>query len=203
MNKANTEPTGRPILRCIFDKQMQILRLSNRLFYITEIFLCLYFIETFMTSNTNTKIQKIDNVHVTNRVWNNRNAVIKELPDFLKGAMLFQLPYKDIQRGTIFSITACEQSDVVIAHEDAKVNGRNGWSEDTLRIDGIRGWQPCPAPVLTIVSNNTPFCTLPKIWSRGLQKGQTMELPEVETSETVAAIFVVEGMKFLSEPLSM
>ena len=180
---------------------MQIL--SNRFFYPSEIFLDLHFIETFMTSNTNTKIQKIDNVHVTNRVWNNRNAVIKELPDFLKGAMLFQLPYKDIQRGTIFSITACEQSDVVIAHEDAKVNGRNGWSEDTLRIDGIRGWQPCPAPVLTIVSNNTPFCTLPKIWSRGLQKGQTMELPEVETSETVAAIFVVEGMKFLSEPLSM
>ena len=56
-----------------------------------------------MTSNTNTKIQKIDNVHVTNRVWNNRNAVIKELPDFLKGAMLFQLPYndKDVERKMI------------------------------------------------------------------------------------------------------
>ena len=146
-----------------------------------------------MTSNTRTKIQKIDNVHVTNLIWNNRNATIKELPDFLKGAILFQLPYKDIQKGTIFSISTVEQCDIVIAHEDAKVNGRNGWAESTLKIDGIRGWEPCPAPVLTIVSDNTPFCTLSKIWSRRAQKGQIIELPEIETSETVAAIFVVEG----------
>ena len=152
------------------------------------------FSEALMTSNTNTKIQKIDSVHLTNRIWNNRNATINELPEFLKGAILFQLPYKDIQKGTIFSVTTCEQSDIVIAHEDAKVNGRNGWSEETLRIDGIRGWQPCPGPVLTIVSNNTPFCTLTKLWSIRAQQGDTIHLPEVETSETVAAVFVLEGM---------
>ena len=108
---------------------------------------------------------------------------------------------RKFQKGTIFSISTCEQCDIVIAHEDAKVNGRNGWAETTLKIDGIRGWEPCPAPVLTIVSNNTPFCTLSKIWSRRAQKGQIIELPEVETSETVAAIFVIEGMNFFDNIL--
>ena len=166
--------------------------------YLIPILIIVWFLETTLTSNTNTKIQKIDNVHVSNIIWNNRNATIKELPEFLRGSILFQLPYKDIQKGTIFSISACEQCDIVIAHEEAKVNGRNGWAESTLKIDGIRGWEPCPAPVLTIVSNNTPFCTLSKIWSRRAQKGQIVHFPEVETSETVAAIFVIEGMIFLT-----
>ena len=129
---------------------------------------------------------------MTNKIWNNRDATIKDIPDYLKGAILFQLPYKDIQKGTIFSIVACEQSDIYIAHEEAK-GKRNGWSESTLREDGKNGWEPCPGPVITIVTNNTPFCKLPNIWCRTAQRGQTINFPEVETSETVAAIFVKES----------
>ena len=72
---------------------MPIFKLLYRYFRISE---------TSMSSNTRTKIQKIDNVHVTNLIWNNRNATIKELPDFLKEQFYFNYHIKIYRKEPFF-----------------------------------------------------------------------------------------------------
>ena len=116
---------------------------------------------------------------------------------------MFRLPYKNIEKGTVFSIETLKSSDIFIARENGE---RYGWSNDTLRS---AGWTQYSEDYLDSMSSitatlfNKKGCCVPmtptifslELWHCKVQQKAVTTLPQVMTEETVAAIFVIEGMK--------
>ena len=103
---------------------------------------------------------------------------------------MFQLPYENIQKGTVFSIFSREPSaDVYIAQKEGE---KRGWCAFEL----IRqSWSQKNGKVRVMFAGEGPSVLgLSKIWHTQT-KGQpaSTELPPLITPETIAAIFVVEG----------
>ena len=122
------------------------------------------------------------------RIWSNRNDTIEELPDFLEGTILFQLPFETIPKGTSLSITSDECSEVFIACEE---NGDREIFEKSLTK--LR-WKKKVGNVRITRSNinTSKQLVLSTIWHRSLEAGGTT-LPPVTIDKLSIAVFIKEG----------
>ena len=118
-------------------------------------------------------------------IWNDRSYKFSNLPSYLVGALLFQVPHKSIPKGTIIQITLHNPSTIYIAHEEDTLHNRSGGFQNSLTNSG---W--------TLENNNaqisTGCCTFKYVWKKFVPaNGPTsITLPETTTSETVHSIFV-------------
>ena len=114
-------------------------------------------------------------------VWVDRNYKFSNLPDYLEGTLLFQVPYKAIRQGTVTEILVHQPSTLYLGHELS----RNGGFQKTLPKFG---WE--------LVTNEAGIKTgggnLDYIWKKVVSNDSltTISLPETTTSETTHCIFV-------------
>ena len=114
-------------------------------------------------------------------VWVDRNYKFSNLPDYLEGTLLFQLPYKAIRQGQVTEILVHQPSTLYLGHD----SNRNGGFQKTLPNNG---WE--------LVVNNAGIKTgggnLDFIWKKVVPNDSLtrISLPETTTSETTHCIFV-------------
>ena len=114
-------------------------------------------------------------------VWVDRNYKFSNMPAYLEGTLLFQVPHKAIRQGTIIEFLSHQPSTIYLAHEAV----RNGGFKTSLPK---YGWK--------LVTNHaqlrTGCCNLRYIWKKVVTNDDltTISLPATTTSETVHCIFV-------------
>ena len=114
-------------------------------------------------------------------VWVDRNYKFSNMPAYLEGTLLFQVPHKAIRQGTIIEFLSHQPSTIYLAHEAV----RNGGFKTSLPK---YGWN--------LVTNHarlrTGCCNLRYIWKKVVTNDDlsTISLPATTTSETVHCIFV-------------
>ena len=114
-------------------------------------------------------------------VWVDRNYKFSNMPAYLEGTLLFQVPHKAIRQGTIIEFLSHQPSTIYLAHEAV----RNGGFKTSLPK---YGWK--------LVTNHaklrTGCCNLRYIWKKVVTNDDltTLSLPATTTSETVHCIFV-------------
>ena len=114
-------------------------------------------------------------------VWVDRNYKFSNMPAYLEGTLLFQVPHKAIRQGTIIEFLSHQPSTIYLAHEGV----RNGGFKTSLPK---YGWK--------LVTNHaqlrTGCCNLRYIWKKVVTNDDltTISLPATTTSETVHCIFV-------------
>ena len=114
-------------------------------------------------------------------VWVDRNYKFSNMPAYLEGTLLFQVPHKAIRQGTIIEFLSHQASTIYLAHEGV----RNGGFKSSLPK---YGWK--------LVTNHaqlrTGCCNLRYIWKKVVTNDDltTISLPATTTSETVHCIFV-------------
>lgn len=130
-------------------------------------------------------------------IWSNNNDTIKELPDFLEGTILFQLPFKAIPAGSSLSIVSDEWSDIFIAHEEKE--GEEIFEKNLTKLR----WNKKEGEVRITRSNinSSKQLDLSTIWHRRIKPGGT-HLPEIQISNTAIAIFIKEGEVEVSKGLA-
>ena len=118
---------------------------------------------------------------------------------------MFPLPYKNIEKRTVFAIETLESSDIFIARENGD---QYGWSNDTLRSAGwtrySEDYHDRMSSITATLFNNrgccvpmTPTIISLEVCHDKVQQQAVTTQPKVMTEETVAAIFVIEGLKLL------
>ena len=121
-------------------------------------------------------------------VWNDRGYKFSNLPSYLIGTLLFQVPHYGVSRGTVIKILVYNPSTIYIAHEDAcniHAQCRSGGFESSLTKSG---W--------TLVTENggvsTGCCTFKYIWKKVVSNDgpTTITLPGTTTGATVHSIFI-------------
>lgn len=152
------------------------------------------FAESSIQSTPELKIEICKNVQEKTQIWNDKGAYIKQLPDFLKDAILFQLPWQNIKKGTVFTITAPPSSDIYIAHQED-----SGWIDESLlnMTDPADRWKDVNG-VLQLKTSGTgmPYYTPTKplrILHRKTGSDNVTKLPEIQKEQTLAGIFLIEG----------
>ena len=121
-------------------------------------------------------------------VWVDRNYKFSNLPDYLEGTLLFQLPYKAIRQGQVTEILVHQPSTLYLGHDSS----RNGGFQKTLPNNG---WE--------LVANNAGIKTgggnLDFIWKKLVPNDSLtrISLPETTTSETTHCIFVQSKCKII------
>ena len=115
-------------------------------------------------------------------VWNDREYWFRDLPSYLVGALLFQVPHK-VSKGTVIKITVQTPSTIYIAHEEGN---RSGGFENSLTNSG---W--------TLENDNAEFKykgqkTFKYVWKMFVSANgpTTITLPGTTTEETTISIFV-------------
>ena len=116
-------------------------------------------------------------------IWIDREYKFSNLPSFVNGATLFQVPHKSIPLGTVIEILVYNPSTIYIAHEGS---ARSGGFQSTLPDEG---W------ILVTNQGTTRFTvqgTFQYIWKKHVTKIglNTLSLPATTTSELVHSIFV-------------
>ena len=120
-------------------------------------------------------------------VWVDRNYKFSNLPDYLEGTLLFQLPYKAIRQGTVTEILVHQPSTLYLGHE----SNRNGGFPKTLPK---YGWE--------LVTSNAGIKTggggLDYIWKKVVSNDSltTISLPDTKTSETTHCLFVQSKLRY-------
>ena len=115
-------------------------------------------------------------------IWIDRNYQFTNLPSFLVGANVFQVPHREIPLGTVIEILIYTPSIVYIAREKS----RSGGFESSLPDDG---W------ILVtdqgVVGSNLGF-HYTNIWKKEVSSYglTTLSLPATTTRELVHSIFV-------------
>ena len=126
-------------------------------------------------------------------IWNNRGYTFSSnLPSYLIGTTLLQVPAKEIPIGTIINICVDNPSTIYIANEPHdKYGGRLGVPRDGGFDESL------PANGWTLVSDSVEirtdfFC---HVWSKVVshEGPATITLPETTTQETVHVIFIRPG----------
>ena len=113
-------------------------------------------------------------------VWLDRNYKFSNLPSYLEGTLLFQVPHKAIHQGTVTEILVHQPSTIYVAHEET----RSGGFHKTLPKTG---W--------TLVTDNAQVGTgqtfMKYIWKKVVSNDSltVLRLPATTTSETVHCIF--------------
>ena len=140
-----------------------------------------------------TKIKEEDGIWSDSRTAKGEKVKISKLPHCLKGTSLFKLPMRDIEQGTIFTITALPHSTVYIVQEK---NG--GWEQETFSAP-IWTKENCTDQPFQLKKPPT-YYELPKefiVFSRQTESiGHTTKLPEVARGHKHIAIFLKEGIKY-------
>ena len=136
-------------------------------------------------------IKKWQNVQEGGKLFSDKRDTIYKLPDFLKGSFVFQLPYKKVPKGTVFTIqTHFPSSEIYLVHR-----AHSGWNESNItdNLEATTRWERKPGEIVMkpFDKYHAPF--LPYIWCHRIEKGVPMNLPEITHDETFAAIFLVQG----------
>ena len=139
-------------------------------------------------------IDECKDVKYGQKLWNNADHTVERLPPYLEGAVLFQLPYKKIIKGTVFTIKAPPSFHVYVAYKENR-----GWSDDDFSSeDGGDGktWEWIGGEVgykrtAKMLPRSSPILT--RIWRHVIGSNSSIQLPKTTNDEFVAAIFLVEG----------
>lgn len=143
-----------------------------------------------MTTNKEIEITKKLDVQNGDAIWNKKGITILKLPDYLEGAILFRLPYGEINPGTIFTIVTRPSSTIYIARTKD-----SGWPDATFSNNrSYPGWKEEYGEVTTKRPNVTPKAAPKlKIWSKQTGTDNSTELSPTSTGIATVAIFVKEG----------
>lgn len=120
-------------------------------------------------------------------------VTISKLPSFLKGTSLFKLPMADVEKETVFTITALPSSTIYIVQQK-----EGGWADDTL-LHSDQNWarKNCTEDPFEVKKPVRLPGVLPKdfniFYLEKRSTGTTTVLPKVTSAHKLFAIFLAEG----------
>ena len=142
--------------------------------------------------------EKFEKIEIGVHLWDDKKSEIKDIPDFLKGAVFFRIPRKGLHKDISLRVITRPSSTVYIAWRGG--DGFEGLEDVNKDVKTLtKGWTKIEGKIehesFSVTSVRTraqPY--IEKIWQKSIGLQTSMTLPKPTGKDISAAIFVVEGV---------